>query len=134
MTALVIDDSTTIRHLVRRMLEELFPGCQVQEAAEGRSAIRSLTQQRTDLIITDLEMPGMDGTRFLETLRGNPLLRRKAVIVLSSSITPDLENMFKGVGNVVLLPKPASRQSLKEAAERCMRATFDAAPLAAEAE
>jgi two-component system chemotaxis response regulator CheY len=122
MNILVIDDSVTIRHMVKRMLEESFPGSTVHEAGEGRSAIRALTQQKIDLIITDLEMPGMDGNRFLETLRGNPLLRKKAVVVLSSSITADLELKLQGVSNVVLLQKPARREALREAAERCMRA------------
>ena len=120
MNALVIDDSTTIRHLVKRMLEESFPGCAVSEAVEGRAAIRALTQQRIDLIITDLEMPGMDGRRFLSTLQGNPLLKKKSVVVLSSAITDELKASMSGTENVVLLAKPASSRTIKEAVEKAM--------------
>jgi CheY-like chemotaxis protein len=120
MNALLVDDSTTIRHLVKRMLEESFPGCVVSEAAEGRAAIRALTQQRIDLIVTDLEMPGMDGRRFLSTLQGNPLLKKKSVVVLSSAISEEMKAALSGAENVVLLPKPASSRAIKEAVEKAL--------------
>ena len=128
MNALVIDDSMTMRHLVKRMLEDSFPGCHVSEASEGRAAIRALTQQRIDLIITDLEMPGMDGRRFLSTLQGNPLLRKKSVIVLSSAITDELRSLMADAENVALLSKPADARAIKEAVEKTlsMNPSFEA--------
>jgi CheY-like chemotaxis protein len=90
MNILIIDDSNTTRGLLRRILQQVDPDCVIREAEDGKAAIHALTQGRFDLIVSDLEMPGVDGHRFLEVLRGNPLLRRKKVLVFSSSITPEL--------------------------------------------
>jgi CheY-like chemotaxis protein len=100
MEFLIIDDSPTVRGLLRRLLEGEMPGCRVREAAEGRAAIHELTQGKVDLIITDLQMPGMDGHRLMSVLKGNPLLRRKPVIVLSSSITEELRGLFKDIAHI----------------------------------
>lgn len=115
MQILVIDDSATTRGLLRRALQQNFPDCVVREAVDGKSAIHELTQGKVDLITTDLEMPGIDGHRFLETLRGNPLLRRKKVLVFSSSITAELRAKFSDNPNVAFLDKPASNDSIASA-------------------
>lgn len=112
MQILVIDDSATTRGLLRRALQQACPDCVVREASDGKSAIRELTQGKVDLITTDLEMPGIDGHRFLETLRGNPLLRRKKVLVFSSAITPELVEKFSDNTNVAFLSKPASNEAI----------------------
>ena len=112
---LIIDDSHTMRGILRRTLEKLFEGCIVREAEDGKSAIHELALGRVDLIITDLEMPGMDGRRFLETLRQNPLLRKKKIVVFSSAIEDSLTQQFKDNPNVAFLAKPASHESIAQA-------------------
>ena len=67
-----------------------------------------MSRRRVDLIVTDLNMPGMDGRTFLKLLQGNPVLCRKPVIVLSGNITDDLRFMFRDTPNVRLLSKPAT--------------------------
>jgi CheY-like chemotaxis protein len=109
---LVIDDSTTTRGLLRRALQQSFPDCVVREAVDGKSAIHELTQGRVDLITTDLEMPGIDGHRLLETLRGNPLLRRKKILVFSSAISAAIRAKFADDPLVAFLNKPASNEAI----------------------
>lgn len=115
MQILVIDDSATTRGLLKRALLAVLPDCTVREAADGKSAIHELTQGKVDLITTDLEMPGVDGHRFLETLKGNPLLRRKKVLVFSSAITKELQARFSDNPNVAFLAKPASNEAIGQA-------------------
>lgn len=115
MQILVIDDSATTRGLLKRALMQTCPDSVVREAADGKAAIHELTQGKVDLITTDLEMPGVDGHRFLETLRGNPLLRRKKVLVFSSAITADLIARFADNTNVAFLSKPASNEAIAQA-------------------
>lgn len=117
MQILIIDDSATTRGLLRRALIQGCPDCVVREAVDGKSAIHELTQGKVDLITTDLEMPGIDGRRFLETLRGNPLLRRKKVLVFSSAITPELRQSFSDNPNVAFLDKPASLDAIARAVQ-----------------
>ena len=74
---LLIEDSPTIRNMLRRILEKSFPGCIIREASEGREALSEMSNKKVDFIITDLQMPGMDGQTFLKMLHHNPLLRNK---------------------------------------------------------
>lgn len=64
---LVVEDDVAIRCLLRTMLE--FHGYQVYEAANGYEGLQCYQVQPTDLVITDMEMPVMDGTQFLIELR-----------------------------------------------------------------
>jgi CheY-like chemotaxis protein len=117
MQILIIDDSATTRGLLKKALVQGCPDCTVREAQDGRSAIHELTQGKVDLIISDLEMPGVDGHRFLETLQGNPLLRKKKVLVFSSAITPELIERHRDNPNVAFLNKPASSDNISKAVQ-----------------
>jgi two-component system chemotaxis response regulator CheY len=117
MNILIIDDSQTTRGLLRRALQQSDPTCSVREAEDGKTAIHELTQGRFDLIVSDLEMPGMDGHRFLEVLKGNPLLRRKKVLVFSASITPQLKQQYSDNPNIAFLAKPASNDDIAQAVQ-----------------
>lgn len=114
---LVIEDSPTMRQHLRRVLEQGFPGCAILEAVEGREAISQLTHAKVDLIITDLQMPGMDGRTFLRRLQANPLLKKKMILVLSSSIDPELEKEFESAGGVRFLAKPAKPDQILQACQ-----------------
>lgn len=109
---LLIEDSASARGFIRRALEKTLPGCRVREAEDGRSALREMSRRKVDLIITDLQMPGMDGRTFLNHLGANPLLSKKPVVVLSGNITQDVRDLFRDAVNVRLLSKPATAQQV----------------------
>ena len=67
-TALVVDDSVTIRQMVSFTLKEA--GFQVVEAVDGKDALDRLPAQPVDLVVTDLNMPRLDGVSFIRALRG----------------------------------------------------------------
>ena len=64
---LVIDDNAAIRELLRFLLEE--EGYEVIEAADGAEGLQRYQAAPADLVITDLQMPGMDGLELLQALR-----------------------------------------------------------------
>ena len=70
--ALVVDDSRTIRTILRRLLVEL--GYEVCEAADGKQALAVIDAEGTavSLVLTDWNMPEMDGLALLKRLRQNP--------------------------------------------------------------
>jgi two-component system chemotaxis response regulator CheY len=115
---LLIEDSATIRHYVRRTLEREMPGCMIREAEDGRNAISEMAQKKVDLIITDLHMPGMDGRTFLRMVRKNNLLRQKPVLVFSSGDASDLRAEFSDDTCLEFLPKPASPEEIMKAIGR----------------
>ena len=64
---LIVDDNAAIRELLRFVLEE--EGYEVIEAADGAEGLQRYQTAPTDLVITDLQMPGMDGLELLQALR-----------------------------------------------------------------
>jgi two-component system, chemotaxis family, chemotaxis protein CheY len=81
-TVLVVDDSTTVRKFVSVSLE--MQGFNVTSACDGMDALEKLPTKRFDLVITDLNMPNMDGFELIKTLRENEEYRDLPVIILTS--------------------------------------------------
>jgi len=79
---LVVDDSVTTRTLERSILEA--HGYRVQVAVDGLEALAHLRAEKADLVITDIQMPGMDGFALLETMKKDHNLDRIPVIVVTS--------------------------------------------------
>jgi two-component system chemotaxis sensor kinase CheA len=78
---LVVDDSPTLRALHRSVLENA--GYLVVEAEEGTAALAALQKQPADLVVTDIQMPGMDGLTLIRRLRETAQWRRLPIIVVS---------------------------------------------------
>jgi two-component system chemotaxis response regulator CheY len=117
---LLIDDSKAIRMAVRATLETEFPGSRIREAENGRNALSEMSQKKVDLIVTDLEMPGMDGREFLSLVQSNAILRRKPIIVFSSNIKQDLIQAYGSLGNIQFLHKPCEPARLAETARQLL--------------
>jgi CheY-like chemotaxis protein len=81
LLALVVDDSMLIRHTVCRFLETR--GFQVESATNGAEALEMLNRIRPDVILTDLQMPKMDGHQFLLALKARPETETIPVVVLA---------------------------------------------------
>ena len=81
LVALVVDDSMLIRHTVCRFLEER--GFDVKSATNGREALDMLHGVQPDLIITDMQMPQMDGGQFITALKSQPETAGIPIVVLS---------------------------------------------------
>ena len=79
---LVADDSVTTRTLEKAILEEA--GYEVRLAADGHQAWRILQKETIDLVVADVEMPGMDGFTLTETLRHSTVLPRIPVVLVTS--------------------------------------------------
>jgi len=116
---LVIDDDENIRLLLRAILEP--EGYQVVEAPDGDKGVKAYQKNPTDLVITDLIMPGKEG---IETIRD---LRREfpnvKIIAVSGGgrIGPDSYlKMAKGVGALCTLSKPIDRSGLLNAVKEVM--------------
>ncbi|MCU1286317.1 MAG: response regulator receiver protein [Acidobacteriales bacterium] len=78
--ALVVDDSMLIRHTVCRFLEER--GYAVESATNGKEAMEILKTVLPDLIITDMQMPKMDGTELITTLKASSTTANIPVVLL----------------------------------------------------
>ena len=101
---LVVDDSATVRKFVSVSLS--MQGFDVLTACDGMDALEKLPQRKYDLIITDLNMPTMDGFELIRTLKENPNYKELPVIILTSlsDQTNKDEGAKLGVGSYVVKP------------------------------
>lgn len=83
---LVVDDSVTTRTLERSILET--HGYRVVVAVNGKEALERLAAQKVDLVISDIEMPLMDGFALLKSMKGIPRLASIPVILVTSKESP----------------------------------------------
>ncbi|HEY6348616.1 MAG TPA: response regulator [Candidatus Angelobacter sp.] len=81
--ALVVDDSMLIRHTVCRYFEER--GCRVESATNGEEALAMLQDLHPDIIITDLQMPKMDGYQLIKALKSRPQTAAIPIVILAAA-------------------------------------------------
>ncbi|MDP9389575.1 MAG: diguanylate cyclase [Actinomycetota bacterium] len=81
-TVLVVDDSGAIRRILRRSLESV--GYRVQEAPDGEQALAACRAERPDLVLLDVDMPGLDGLSTLRAMKADDELRSLPVLFLTA--------------------------------------------------
>jgi two-component system response regulator YesN len=110
---LVAEDSPTIRGYLRRTLLEMLHAPIITEVGDGQAAMDTLPTLKPEILITDLQMPRLDGREFLRRAKAEGHLEGVHVLVLSSSISPELRAEF--LGSVQFLRKPATAEDIKAA-------------------
>jgi len=81
VVALVVDDSMLIRHTVCRFLEER--GFDVESATNGLEALEALKRVRPDIIITDIQMPKMNGSELITAVKKQPALAGIPIVIVA---------------------------------------------------
>jgi two-component system chemotaxis response regulator CheY len=88
------------------------------EAANGREALAVLADQWVDVILTDINMPEMDGEQFLERLQSEELLRSIPTVVISTDATSHRVERLRQLGACGYIAKPFLPENLREVLER----------------
>ena len=114
---LVVDDQLTMRALIRSALQEIgFKD--IADAGDGEEGLKSLLQRPAHLVISDFNMPKLDGLGFLRAVRAHDATKKAAFIMLTGRADKDLVQraMQFGVNNYITKPfSPASlRQKIQE--------------------
>jgi two-component system, chemotaxis family, chemotaxis protein CheY len=108
---LIVDDSKTVRNLVAFVLKR--EGYRVTAAADGLDGLEKLyADSSVDLVISDVNMPGMDGFTFLRILREQEEYRNLPVIILSTESRDEDIRQGMRLGANLYLVKPANPDSL----------------------
>lgn len=105
MKVLIIDDEEDTRSIVSMSLG-LIGGADVVEAANGPDGIKKAAEEKPDVIILDLVMPGMDGAQTLANLRLNPETQTIPVIFLTTKGRFAEFDQLKALGALDVLAKP----------------------------
>lgn len=110
---LVVDDFSTMRRIVRNLLKELgFTN--VDEAEDGAAAWQKLQGGGFDFVITDWNMPNMDGLTLLQTIRGNPTYKSLPVLMITAEAKKENIIAAAQAGASGYIVKPFTAATLNE--------------------
>ncbi len=101
---LTADDSTSIRAMVRFSLET--QGCEIAEARDGAEALDYLEFDGADMLITDLDMPRLDGFELVRKVRAMPQYRHLPILILTTESNDDFKARAKAAGATGWITKP----------------------------
>ena len=121
-TILVVDDSAATRHLVEKTL--LAAGFYVVSAENGAKALKLLNNHRPDLILSDLNMPELDGVGLCKMVHANPELCRIPFIIMSSNGDRAMMRRLLQYGASAYLVKPFNLDQLVVTAEQFLSEHF----------
>lgn len=117
MKILVVDDFSTMRRIIKNLLKDLgFTN--IQEADDGTTALPMLKQNNFDFVITDWNMPGMQGIDLLKEIRSNEKLKSIPVLMVTAEAKKEqiVTAAQAGVNGYVV--KPFTAATLKEKLEK----------------
>ncbi|HPG24922.1 MAG TPA: response regulator [Myxococcota bacterium] len=107
---LVVDDSVSMRKLVGATLTDA--GHEVTEASDGCEALEIAKKEEADLVITDVNMPNMDGITLVGELRNVPAYKFVPILVLTTEVGDAKKQEAKGKGATGWLVKPFDPEKL----------------------
>ncbi len=105
MKAIVIDDSSAMRRILRRLLEGI--GFEVYEAGDGQQGLDCLRDNpNPDVVLVDWNMPVMDGLQFVKAVRANADLEQLKLMMVTTETEPHrmAQAMISGVDEFVMKP------------------------------
>src|SRR5579872_5391650 len=114
-TILTVDDSASVRQMVKFTLSDA--GYAVMEAVDGKDALAKLTSP-VNLVITDLNMPNLDGIGLIRAVRANPACKGIPIVMLTTESQESRKQEGKAAGATGWIVKPFSRQQMLAVVKR----------------
>ena len=109
---LIVEDSPTMRSLVVTTLESLGAPAKITEATSGFDALRELPRGRYDLIVTDINMPDINGLELISFVKRNPAYRSIPLVIISTEGSARDREKGLELGADAYLVKPFEPQTL----------------------
>lgn len=120
---LIVDDSPLMRGFIRRVMH--LAGIEIDscwEASDGYEALKLLRRQTVDVVLTDINMPGMNGTELLQQMKAEGMLPRIPTLVVSTDATEQRIHGMVELGAHGYVTKPFSPEMLRTELERVLEA------------
>jgi two-component system chemotaxis response regulator CheY len=115
---LAVDDSNTMRQMVAHVLR--LGGYEVVEAADAEAALEAAKTQHVDAVLTDHNLPGMDGLALVRALRALPQHAGTPIVVLTTERSEELRNAGREAGANGWMVKPFDPERLLELFSRVL--------------
>ncbi len=115
---LTVDDSSSIRQMVGFSLSGA--GYEVIEAEDGQEGLDKARQMTVDLVLTDQNMPNMDGLTLIKNLRMLPTYQNVPILMLTTESSDAMKSQGRAAGATGWLVKPFDPQKLLEVVKKCI--------------
>lgn len=112
-TILIVEDSATTRALIRAVIDEMGD-FETVEAGSGFEALKMLPQQDYDLIITDINMPDINGLELISFVKNNPRYNHLPVIIVTTERSEEDKNRGMALGAAAYVTKPFKSPELQD--------------------
>jgi CheY-like chemotaxis protein len=106
-SVLIVDDDAFIRKLVATTLEDVA-GFELLEAGDGQEALEVARRDGAELVLLDIDMPGLDGFEACRRLRGAPETADATVVMLTAAVGEEAERAAEEAGADLFISKPFS--------------------------
>ena len=116
---LAVDDSASMRDMVSIALTRA--GFEVTAAADGTAALQLAKQSSFDLVLSDVNMPDMNGIALIRALRAEPAYRFTPILMLTTESSPERKNEGKEAGATGWIVKPFDPDQLVATMKRVLR-------------
>ena len=108
---LVVDDSATMRQMLSLQLKQ-FKGARITEAANGLDAVKKLQSEKFDIVLTDINMPMMDGLKLVGLIRQNPDWKSLPIIIITTKGADEDRDRGLALGANAYVAKPVQPSAL----------------------
>ena len=112
-TILIVEDSATTRALIRAVIDELGD-FETVEASSGFEALKMLPLQEYDLIITDINMPDINGLELISFMRNNPRYNHLPIVIVSTERSDEDKKRGMALGATAYVAKPFKSFELQD--------------------
>ena len=119
LSILAVDDSASMRKMVSFTLTGA--GFHVVEAEDGHDALDKIQHHAVDLVLTDQNMPRLDGLGLTRTLRENPKFKTTPILILTTESSDQMKMAGRAAGATGWLVKPFDPSRLIEVIQKVMR-------------
>ena len=120
-SVLIVDDSPVMRSFIRRVLSlSGFEVGECSEAGNGIEALALLSAHRVDVILTDINMPGMNGEELMRRLSADGTLKTTPAVVISTDATNERIVRMIELGAKGYMAKPFTPETLRDELERVL--------------
>lgn len=117
---LIVEDSATTRALIRNVIEDIEGDLDTVEAASGFEALKLLPTEEFDLIITDINMPDINGLELIHFVKTNPRYSHIPLIIVTTEKSNEDKERGLALGANAYVTKPFRAEELQEAITRIL--------------
>jgi len=112
---LLVDDSSTMRKIISRSLRQAgLDFGEIYEAGDGLEALTLLESEKIDIVLSDINMPNMNGIDFLREKANRPAIKAIPVFMISTETGDDIIGEAKSLGALGALKKPFTPEKVNE--------------------